>query len=652
MQGRRRHAAQPDGDVRAQCEERQLSSSSPSVSPALLRGGTGGSRSLRCCVISSRVRLVVALFALPAAVLLVLSFILIGSSTAIGGSTHIIASAQPPVPAAHSSPPRRVHAGSVGASLFANPGQADPPLDRSKQLKGSGKGGDSDGRGRGRGRGRGKGRGAADSEFVAYNHRPKGADRKAAPQKEEKKEKKEDAGGKLEKRRPRGAKEAKGEEKGAKEAKGEEKGAPSGLAGMLSSAPRATLHDVPQGGNGPVLTRLHAASAAILSTARSGGGLAHFGTSHLGNGTRGDLSDERLHQLRRRYRQRKFIFPLLSQGPNNQFLQFRVALARAHSLNRTLVLPVWLPHNPKFLHLHPGAPPTPSRDKWLSQVWYPFGAVFDVEPITRYVRTISLAHFRAISDGKLERCATPHSARDDDEAGFDAYLHLSGLSCASRASIEDRSFSSVRFLGYHEYDYEVGTRDRYFEYLRWSSIVRRQADAISTTLGLRPAKYIAAHIRVADARWERNDCSHTMHGVPVPSVSCGDAQRSINYTTLAQAIWFTMRSAAAPDPEPPHPRLVYIASNMNCTDERIQRISAMLTQRSVRTVCAQDALGALVRSDNFVASLIEQELCARAAAFVGSKYSTWTDTVRGARSYDDRAEMDRTFEDLWALGIR
>ena len=43
--------------------------------------------------------------------------------------------------------------------------------------------------------------------------------------------------------------------------------------------------------------------------------------------------------LRRKWAHRKFLFPLLDQGPNNQFLQFRVVLAKARALNRTLVTP-------------------------------------------------------------------------------------------------------------------------------------------------------------------------------------------------------------------------------------------------------------------------------------------------------------------------
>jgi hypothetical protein len=158
-----------------------------------------------------------------------------------------------------------------------------------------------------------------------------------------------------------------------------------------------------RGGN-PALARLHAtASAAVAARQQHANGTlgspARFGVSN-----RSDPSAVEVRQLRRKYHGRKFLLPLLDQGPNNQFLQFRIAMSKARQLNRTLVLPVWLPHNPKFQHLHPGAPATPSRDKRLDQVWYPFESAFDADAVGRYVRTISLAHFRALlpPDGRLE----------------------------------------------------------------------------------------------------------------------------------------------------------------------------------------------------------------------------------------------------------
>jgi hypothetical protein len=181
------------------------------------------------------------------------------------------------------------------------------------------------------------------------------------------------------------------------------------------------------------------------------------------------LPPAELKALRRRFHRRKFLFPLLDQGPNNQFLQFRVALQKAHALNRTLVLPIWLPHNPKFLHFHPGAPATASRDKRLEQMWYPFEVAFDAPSLQLYVRIIPLATFRQLTAGKLERCLA-------HKGGFDVYLRLARLSCESFDELPEQGVTGavagasevrerlaaakdVRFLGFHQYDHELGTRD-------------------------------------------------------------------------------------------------------------------------------------------------------------------------------------------------
>jgi hypothetical protein len=155
-------------------------------------------------------------------------------------------------------------------------------------------------------------------------------------------------------------------------------------------------------------------------------------------------------------------------------------------------------------------------------------------------------------------------------------------------------------------------------------------------------------VRLADAHWERTDCKHTINGQPVHSVSCGDPERRIEHTSIAQEIWHAVRLSRRTHPDI---ESVYLASNMNCSDARVGVIGSMLAQRSVRLVCAQQQLQQHAAGDTFVASLVEQQLCARATGFIGSKYSTWTDTVRGLRTPQQRADTF-SFEELWASGIR
>jgi len=351
--------------------------------------------------------------------------------------------------------------------------------------------------------------------------------------------------------------------------------------------------------------------------------------------------------IKLKYRNRKFLFPLLDQGPNNQYLQFRVALAKAHVLNRTLVLPLWLPHNPKFLHLHEGAPPVPSRDKRIDQISYPFESTFDPEHLSKFVRTIDLETFRRLCDARLEKCVA-HG--EDVSDGFETYLRHSGITCDNYTSADltspqvNRAFSSTRFLGYHSFDHEVGTRDRYYAYLRWAPSLLTLAEWASSVL-FNGSSYAAAHIRVADAHWEHTDCRHTINGQLVPSVSCGDGLNAINYSSIAQELWYMLKQTDQ--------RLLYVATNMNCTDIRLMRIALMLSRRNIRLLCAKDLLREHSGdTENYFVSLAEQEICYRAHAFMGSKYSTWTDTVWGTRMHNDKSSANWMFEELWALGIR
>ena len=436
----------------------------------------------------------------------------------------------------------------------------------------------------------------------------------------------------------------------------------AGAEGRRRAAGRSS-----QSGGGPVLARLRA-----VGHSASGGGHVRIGAPKDES-----LPPAELKALRRMFHRRKFLFPLLDQGPNNQFLQFRVALQKAHALNRTLVLPIWLPHNPKFLHFHPGAPATASRDKRLEQMWYPFEVAFDAPSLQLYVRIIPLATFRQLTAGKLERCLA-------HKGGFDVYLRLARLSCesfdelpeqgvAGASEVRERlaAVKDVRFLGFHQYDHELGTRDRHYEYLRWARPVMELASQLEAEI-FNGSRYLAAHVRVPDAHWERNDCKHTINGQPAHSVSCGDPLRSINHTSMASEMVHALgtarralesdggrsieldgssSSSSSNSSGGSSLSAVYLASNMNCSDARVAGVAASLESKHVRLVCAQPRLLELVAHDHFVASLVEQEMCARAHAFVGSKYSTWTDTVLGIRSHAKRTDSS-SFEDLWASGVR
>ena len=98
---------------------------------------------------------------------------------------------------------------------------------------------------------------------------------------------------------------------------------------------------------------------------------------------------------------------------------------------------------------------------------------------------------------------------------------------------------------------------------------------------------------------------------------------------------------------------MYLASNLNCSDYRVLEMTSLLRPNGIELVCAQEELRRFSGRDNFVASLVEQEVCSNAFGFVGSRYSTWTDTVKGVRLRAERPEgTTLSFEELWAEGVR
>ena len=99
---------------------------------------------------------------------------------------------------------------------------------------------------------------------------------------------------------------------------------------------------------------------------------------------------------------------LCSTRGRTTILQSASQCRLAHSLNRTLVLPVWLPRrrDPEAA-LPPGrAAAAGVATAASTKRRTPSSRRFEPEPLEKYVRTIALKDFRALTDGKLERCLT------------------------------------------------------------------------------------------------------------------------------------------------------------------------------------------------------------------------------------------------------
>jgi hypothetical protein len=330
--------------------------------------------------------------------------------------------------------------------------------------------------------------------------------------------------------------------------------------------------------------------------------------------------------------EKKLLYPIMIQGgPNNQYQQFLESMVLAKALRRKIVLAPFLSW--------PGG-----GDR---QRVHAFGATFDVDAVKKFVDVVSTkemgeASTTIVSAGGAKRpkhelsvicgmagirggwCATQATStplltpaarqrcrtrektwgsfarclsdHDDRVLGAALWASMNGL-YGQRALRKPRTLQAVRAL-------------------RRAPAIRDQAATLRRTLfGDRP--YLCAHVRrVENAQRCRDGGS-----VRAPQVSCPPMKAGYVATRrLAE----TLRTAA---------------TAAGVADVYISRVA--LRQGPFRSEGAallgflrngsNAVSGAVVGDDNYVASLVEQEMCERAAAFVGTADSTWTSLVAHQR---------------------
>ena len=152
--------------------------------------------------------------------------------------------------------------------------------------------------------------------------------------------------------------------------------------------------------------------------------------------------------------------------------------------------------------------------------------------------------------------------------------------------------------------------------LRRAPAIREKAAELRTKLfGDRP--YLCAHIRrVENAQRCRDGGS-----VRAPQVSCPPVKAGYVATRrLAETLREASKAAGVAD--------VYV-SRVALRQGPFRSEGAALL--GFLRNGSNAASGAVVGDDNYMASLVEQELCERAAAFVGTADSTWTSLVAHQR---------------------
>ena len=330
----------------------------------------------------------------------------------------------------------------------------------------------------------------------------------------------------------------------------------------------------------------------------------------------------------------KLLYPIMIQGgPNNQYQQFLESMALAKALRRKIVLAPFLSW--------PGG-----GDR---QRVHAFEATFDVDAVKKFVDVVStkdmgeagstivsaggakkpkhelkiicgMAGIRGgwcatqatstplLTPAARQRCRTREktwgsyarclSEHDDRVLGAALWVSMNGL-YGQRALRKPRTLQAVRAL-------------------RRAPAIRAKAASLRRTLfGDRP--YLCAHVRrVENAQRCRDGGS-----VRAPQVSCPPVKAGYVATRrLAETLRTAAAAAGVAD--------VYVSRVALRRGPFRGEGAALLGFLRNGSLTAASA-SADVDVDNYMASLIEQELCERAAAFVGTADSTWTSLVAHQR---------------------
>ena len=330
--------------------------------------------------------------------------------------------------------------------------------------------------------------------------------------------------------------------------------------------------------------------------------------------------------------EQKLLYPIMIQGgPNNQYQQFLESMLLAKTLRRKIVLAPFLSW--------PGG-----GDR---QRVHAFGATFDVDAVRNFVDVVStkemgeagttivsaggakrpkhelriicgMAGIRGgwcatqatstplLTPAARQRCRTREktwgsyarclSEHDDRVLGAALWASMNGL-YGQRALRKPRTLQAVRAL-------------------RRAPAIRDKAAKLRIKLfGDRP--YLCAHIRrVENAQRCRDGGS-----VRAPQVSCPPVKAGYVATRrLAETLRTAATAAGVAD--------IYV-SRVALRQGPFRGEGAALLGFLNGSLAA--ASGAVVGDDNYIASLVEQEMCERAAAFVGTADSTWTSLVAHQR---------------------
>ncbi|XP_070557879.1 uncharacterized protein [Ptychodera flava] len=334
---------------------------------------------------------------------------------------------------------------------------------------------------------------------------------------------------------------------------------------------------------------------------------------------------------------RRYFLPVFrfGGGPNNQYRSFKIAVRFALHFNRTLVL------GPFFNH--------PLINKWESRN---FSQTFDIEKLGQLVKVAPLEDFYADCHGVIEKIVhgKPFIHKPKD---FEYYVEkykrtrrrfaqATGIKFPGLGSIPHSTLGSAQrfqnatvsdclaFYCPYTIDYEfmnltspVSTEEFYKtgklidEHVVRAPYVRKVASVFEQVI-CKGTPYAVLH-------WRVNDDFMQMWCDALKSSEC-KLFRQLNETGefIAMQIRKTMEEANL--------HCVYIARPPGSWD-----LVSHLEKATVNVFTANDVLSQVGRGsgalyeDNYILSLVEQELAARSELFIGSSGSSWTCFVRRER---------------------
>ena len=329
----------------------------------------------------------------------------------------------------------------------------------------------------------------------------------------------------------------------------------------------------------------------------------------------------------------KLLYPIMIQGgPNNQYQQFLESMVLAKTLRRKIVLAPFLSW--------PGG-----GDR---QRVHAFEATFDTDAVKKFVDVVST---KDMGDAGTTIVAAGGAKRPKHELKIICGMAgIRGGWCATQATstplltpaarqrcrLREKTWGSyARCLSEHDdrvlgaalwasmnglYGQRALRKPRTLQAvraLRRAPAIRDKAASLRRTLfGDRP--YLCAHIRrVENAQRCRDGGS-----VRAPQVSCPPVKAGYVATRrLAETLREASKAAGVAE--------VYVSRVALRQGPFRSEGAALLGFLRNGSLAATTA--SVDTQDNYIASLVEQELCERAAAFVGTADSTWTSLVAHQR---------------------